>query len=92
VESLIGPGKAIDTNRWWVVCSNVLGGSGGSTGPGSPHPDHDGAWDMAFPTITIGDMVAAQAPMAFTMPLRSGRMAPAVVEVRSAWVVFAAHT
>ena len=38
-EGLIGPGLAIDTNEWFVVCSNVLGGCQGSTGPASAHPD-----------------------------------------------------
>src|SRR3954467_9404971 len=38
-DSLIGPGKAIDTDRWFVVCANVLGGCQGTTGPASAHPD-----------------------------------------------------
>ncbi len=58
----VGPGKAIDTSRFHVICSNVLGGCGGSTGPSSPRPDKRRAqYGPDFPPITIWDMVAAQA-------------------------------
>jgi homoserine O-acetyltransferase len=59
-DKLVGPGKAIDTDRWWVVCSGVLGGSAGSTGPQSIDPATGQPWGRSFPTIHIGDMVAAQ--------------------------------
>jgi homoserine O-acetyltransferase len=59
-DSVVGPGRPIDTDRYFVVCSNVLGGCMGSTGPGSLRPDGT-PWDAAFPPITIGDMVRAQA-------------------------------
>jgi homoserine O-acetyltransferase/O-succinyltransferase len=57
--SVIGPGKAIDTNRFFVICSNVLGGCMGSTGPASKRPDGT-YWGTDFPVITIADMVRAQ--------------------------------
>jgi homoserine O-acetyltransferase len=57
---LIGPGRAIDTDRAFVVCSNVLGGCQGSTGPSSTDPLTGRPYAMRFPLITIGDMVAAQ--------------------------------
>ncbi|MEY2973694.1 MAG: homoserine O-acetyltransferase [Actinomycetota bacterium] len=65
-DALIGPGKAIDTDRWFVVCSNVLGGCQGSTGPASTDPnDPDGRrHGPRFPVVTIRDMVRAQARLA----------------------------
>ena len=59
-DALIGPGKAIDTDRFFVVCSNVLGGCSGTTGPGTVNPATGRAWGADFPPITIGDMVAVQ--------------------------------
>jgi len=59
-DALIGPGKAIDTDRFFVVCSNVLGGCSGTTGPGTVNPDTKRPWGADFPAITIGDMVAVQ--------------------------------
>lgn len=55
----VGPGKVIDTDRFFVICANVLGGCMGSTGPASPAPDGQ-PWAMRFPVITIRDMVRAQ--------------------------------
>lgn len=57
---MVGPGKYIDTDRWFVVCSNVLGGCQGSTGPSSPHPDDGRPYGSRFPMLTIRDMVRAQ--------------------------------
>src|SRR5579884_2018519 len=57
---LIGPGRALDTDRLFVVCSNVLGGCQGSTGPSSPDPQTGRPYAMRFPLITIGDIVNAQ--------------------------------
>ena len=63
-EGIIGPGLAIDTNEWFVVCSNVLGGCQGTTGPSSPHPDDGAPYGSRFPVITIRDMVRAQVRLA----------------------------
>ncbi|MBK8837544.1 MAG: homoserine O-acetyltransferase [Hyphomonadaceae bacterium] len=57
--NVIGPGKAIDTDRFFVICSNILGGCMGSTGPSSRRPDGT-HWGTDFPVITIADMVRAQ--------------------------------
>jgi homoserine O-acetyltransferase/O-succinyltransferase len=62
-ETLIGPGKPIDTNRFFVICPNVLGGCMGSTGPASINPKTGKPWGLDFPVITIGDMVDAQVPL-----------------------------
>lgn len=59
-DDIIGPGRHIDTDRWFVVCSNVLGGCQGSTGPASPHPIDGRPYGARFPVITIRDMVRAQ--------------------------------
>jgi homoserine O-acetyltransferase len=55
----VGPGKVIDTSRYFVICANVLGGCMGSTGPASLAPDGQ-PYAMRFPVITIRDMVRAQ--------------------------------
>ena len=60
-ELLIGPGKPIDTDRYFVLCSNVLGGCLGSTGPASINPETGKAYALDLPIITIADMVRAQA-------------------------------
>src|SRR5688572_29323725 len=59
-EPLIGPGRAIDTDRHFVLCSNVLGGCQGSTGPASLDPRTGQPYALRFPLVTIGDIVAAQ--------------------------------
>jgi homoserine O-acetyltransferase len=58
-QSLVGPGQVIDTNRFFVICANVLGGCMGSTGPASLREDGT-VWGTDFPPITIRDMVHAQ--------------------------------
>lgn len=63
-EGVVGPGLAIDTDQWFVVCANVLGGCQGSTGPASPHPDDGRPYGSRFPVITIRDMVRVQARLA----------------------------
>ncbi len=59
-DECIGPGKAFDTDRFFVVCSNVLGGCYGSTGPASVNPATGVPYGLRFPVVTIGDMVRAQ--------------------------------
>jgi homoserine O-acetyltransferase len=59
-DIMIGPGKGIDTEKFFVVCSNVIGGCMGSTGPGSINPKTGKPYGIDFPLITIGDMVRAQ--------------------------------
>jgi len=59
-DIMIGPGKAIDTGRYFVICANVLGGCKGSTGPGSVNPATGSPYGLAFPIVTLSDMVRAQ--------------------------------
>jgi homoserine O-acetyltransferase len=59
--TLVGPGKPIDTERYFVICSNVIGSCMGSTGPASTNPATGKVWGLDFPVITIPDMVRAQA-------------------------------
>ncbi len=59
-EPMVGPGRAIDSERYFVVCSNVLGGCSGSTGPASVEPGSGRPYGMRFPVVTIRDMVRAQ--------------------------------
>lgn len=59
-DNMIGPGKAFDTDKYFVIASNVLGGCQGSTGPGSTDPATGRPYAMSFPVITIGDMVRLQ--------------------------------
>lgn len=56
---LLGPGRALDTDAWCIVCTNVIGGCQGSTGPASEHPD-GGRWGSRFPAISIRDQVSAE--------------------------------
>jgi homoserine O-acetyltransferase len=62
-DGLIGPGAALDTDRFFVVCANVLGGCQGTTGPSSLAPD-GGRWGSRFPEVTVGDQVRVEAALA----------------------------
>ncbi|MGB3223307.1 MAG: homoserine O-acetyltransferase [Desulforhopalus sp.] len=59
-DFLIGPGKGIDTNRYFVICANILGSCMGSTGPSSINPETARPYGLDFPMMTIGDMVVTQ--------------------------------
>ena len=60
-EMVVGPGRPVDTNRFFVICANVLGGCMGSTGPRSEREDRpDVLWGTEFPAVTVRDMVRAQ--------------------------------
>ncbi|MDG2480152.1 MAG: homoserine O-acetyltransferase, partial [Alphaproteobacteria bacterium] len=59
-ESMVGPGKSIDTDRFFVICPNCLGGCMGTTGPAAVNPKTDELYGTNFPVITIRDMVNAQ--------------------------------
>ncbi len=59
-DPLIGPGRPVDTAKYFVVCANALGGCAGSSGPCSPNPATGRPWGKAFPLITVQDLVRAQ--------------------------------
>ncbi|MEM7322161.1 MAG: homoserine O-acetyltransferase [Actinomycetota bacterium] len=63
-NDLIGPGKALDTNRYFIVCANALGGCQGSTGPLSPHPEDGKPYGARFPVVSTRDIVRTQALLA----------------------------
>ena len=60
-ETMVGPGRPFDTDRFFVICPNVLGGCMGSTGPASINPETGEPYGLDFPIVTIADMVRAQA-------------------------------
>ncbi len=62
-DNVIGPGKAFDTDKYFVICSNVIGGCQGSTGPSSINPATGKPYGLSFPMITIKDMVDTQAKL-----------------------------
>jgi len=59
-DSVVGPGKGLDTNKYFIICSNILGSCMGSTGPASINPASGNPYGLEFPMVTIGDMVNAQ--------------------------------
>ena len=59
-DQIIGPGKSIDTNKYFVVCSNNLGGCSGSTGPSSVNPDTGEIYGKDFPIVSVEDWVQSQ--------------------------------
>ena len=56
-DGFVGPDKGIDTDRYFVICANTLGGCQGTTGPASDSPEHGRPWGPDFPFITVGDVV-----------------------------------
>jgi len=69
--SMVGPGLPLDTDRFFIICPNVVGGCQGSTGPSSIAPDGK-RWGSRFPTLTVRDMV--QAELAVTNKLKKRRI------------------
>ncbi|HUW61104.1 MAG TPA: homoserine O-acetyltransferase [Candidatus Bathyarchaeia archaeon] len=59
-DAMVGPDKGFDTNKYFVICSNMLGGCRGSTGPGSVDPATGKPYGLSFPIITVADIVRAQ--------------------------------
>jgi homoserine O-acetyltransferase/O-succinyltransferase len=70
-DVLVGPGRPIDTDRLFVICSNVLGGCLGSSGPASTDPATGRAYGLSFPLITVADMVRAQAHLVSSLGIDS---------------------
>ena len=62
-DELVGPGKGLDTNRYFIICANVLGGCQGTTGPGSINPATGERYGLKFPFLTIGDIVAVHSAL-----------------------------
>jgi homoserine O-acetyltransferase len=69
-DNMIGPGKGFDTNKYFVICSNVLGGCRGTTGPASVNPATGCPYAMSFPVITIADMVRLQKMLIDSLGIR----------------------
>src|SRR5215510_11097736 len=69
-DNMIGPGKAFDTDKYFVICSNVLGGCRGTTGPGCINPATGRPWAMSFPQVTIADMVRLQKMLVDSLGIR----------------------
>lgn len=67
---IVGPGRPLDTNRFYVICANVLGGAMGTTGPASPGPDGK-PYGLRFPFITVADMVRAQSMLVEALGIQS---------------------
>ena len=67
---MVGPGRPLDPARWFIICSNVIGGCSGSTGPSSIDPATGRPYGLSFPVITIADMVRAQAMLVEALGIR----------------------
>ena len=70
-ESLVGPGKIVDTQKYFVICANVVGGCMGTTGPASTNPETGKPYSLDLPVITIADMVRAQAMLIEALGIES---------------------
>jgi len=75
-DNFIGPGKPVDTDRFFVVCANLLGGCMGTTGPSSLNPETDEPYGLRFPLFTVGDLVNVQ--RALMRHLGIGRLLAAI--------------
>ncbi|RPI89949.1 MAG: homoserine O-acetyltransferase, partial [Planctomycetaceae bacterium] len=62
-DELVGPGKGLDTNRYFIICANALGGCQGTSGPGSIDPQTGAPWGLRFPFTTVGDIVQVHAAL-----------------------------
>src|SRR5665648_101041 len=69
-DGMVGPGQPIDTDRYFVICSNVLGGCSGTTGPGSIDPGTGRPFGLRFPLVTVEDMVDVQAALLDELGIR----------------------
>jgi homoserine O-acetyltransferase len=69
-DDMIGPGKGLDTGKYFVVCSNVLGGCKGSTGPATTNPRTGRPYGLEFPVLTIKDMVDAQSRLVESLGIK----------------------
>lgn len=73
-NGMVGPGKPVDTERYFVVCANVVGGCQGSTGPASAHPQDGKPWGSRFPYVTMRDMVRAEIALADALGVSSWKL------------------
>ncbi len=69
-SAMVGPGKPVDTNRYYVICINMLGGCGGTSGPASTNPDSGEPYGLHFPVVTINDMVRSQRKLLDTLGVK----------------------